>query len=330
MEIKEQILQLLSDDSPFSFEDVAISVFQYQAIHNSTYSAYLKILDVKPKDIVRLDQIPLAPISLFKKHIIKSGQWKTERRFLSSGTMGERSMHHIKDLDWYNKIAEELISDRGIDIAHTHILALLPSYLENGDSSLVQMVTNFTKVSQTPDPFYLYNHKDLQSRLDSLLHSNSKPVLLIGVTFALVDFAKKFEIDDSKLQVCFTGGMKNRGKEMTYDEVMSVLKLGFPSSRIFSEYGMTELQSQAYTDETGYFRMSPTFQVRLKEINDPRSDCKLGKTGQVGLIDLANVDTLSFILSEDLGRQVDAQHFEILGRLSESDLRGCNLLYEPA
>jgi sulfur relay (sulfurtransferase) DsrC/TusE family protein len=330
MELKEQILHLFEDDSAFSFEDVAISVFRYQAQHNPTYKAYLKALGFSADTITAVSQIPLAPISLFKKHIIKTTEWEATKRFLSSGTMGERSAHSIRDTDWYNKIAHKIIRQHDIAVADMHVVALLPSYLENGDSSLVHMVTYFAELSETPDPFYLYDHASLYSRIISFLKTSDKPILLLGVTFALVDFAQAYQIDDDRLRVCFTGGMKNRGMEMAQEEVMALLRSAFPSSYLFSEYGMTELQSQAYMDDSGFFKMSPTLKVLIKEVNDPLSDAKQGKTGMVGLIDLANVDTLSFILSEDLGRQVDAAHFEIQGRLSGSDLRGCNLLYRPA
>ena len=330
MEIREQILHLFSDDSPFSFEDVAISVFRYQATHNLTYKAYLNAIGVNVEYIKCLEQIPLAPISFFKNHSITSGQWNTERIFLSSGSGGDRSAHHIKDLEWYEDISLKIIGQRGYDIANTTVLALLPSYLENGDSSLVHMVSHFSKLSQTNEAFYLYNFTDLYHRLMNLLSQSVQPILLIGVTFALIDFANTYKIDSDQLRICFTGGMKNRRREMTFDEVKQQLGDGFPSSRIFSEYGMTELLSQSYSDETGYFIMPPSCRIIIKEINDPFSACKIGKTGQVGLIDLANIDTLSFILSDDLGRLIDRDHFEILGRLTNSDLRGCTLLYNPS
>lgn len=331
MEIKEQILHLFENDAPFSFEDVAISVFQYQSSHNTVYKAYLNLIGVEPNNVTSLDQIPLAPISLFKKHKIQSGLWEPESRFLSSGTgtAGERSAHYIKDLKWYDNITKRIIQQEGIDIQKAHVLALLPSYLENGDSSLVHMVTHFSNLSNTSEPFYLYNHEDLFTRINTLLETGSRPVILFGVTFALIDFVSTYSINDPRLYICFTGGMKNKGREMTFDEVMESLKRSFPASRIFSEYGMTELQSQAYIDGTDYFKMPTTLQVKIKEVNDPRQDCRIGKTGVVGLIDLANVDTLSFILSDDLGRKIDEDHFEILGRMTDSDLRGCNLLYAP-
>ncbi len=329
MELKEQILHLFDDDSAFSFEDVAISVFKYQSQHNPTYKAYLKALGVLPESVTSFSNIPLAPISLFKKHTIKTGEWITSKRFLSSGTTGERSAHSILDTAWYNLIAKRIIEQHRLIVSDIHILALLPSYLENGDSSLVHMVTHFAELSETKDPFYLYDHASLYNRLSSILESSDKPVLLLGVTFALIDFAEQYQIDSNRLKICFTGGMKNRGKEMTQNEVLGLLSSAFPSSYLFSEYGMTELQSQAYLDSSGFYKMSPSFKVLIKEVNDPLSNAKQGKTGMIGLIDLANVDTLSFILSEDLGRQVDKSHFEIQGRLTGSDLRGCNLLYRP-
>jgi len=162
MNLKEQILHLFQKDTQFSFDEVALSVFQHQAIHNSIYAAYLELLKVKPALITRIEDIPLAPISLFKSQIIKSGDWQSEKIFKSSGTLGIRSQHHIRDVSWYDKISKRIATEAGYDFEQLSVLGLLPSYLENGDSSLVHMVNCFAENSRTVDPFYLHNLEALK------------------------------------------------------------------------------------------------------------------------------------------------------------------------
>ncbi len=306
-------------------------MFKYQAEHNPLYKRFLSLIKCAPSKISDINDIPLLPISCFKNHTIKSGsEWNTEQLFLSSGTMqdGMRSKHHIKSLEWYHQICASIYKSRMANHVEDEIIALLPSYLENGNSSLVEMVNYLQRISQTPKPFtFLYNLDELHDRVSSSLEEGNS-VLLIGVTFALLDFSEMYQTNNAKLSILYTGGMKNRREELEPDELRHKLKDAFPQSRIYSEYGMTELQSQAYTDKDGLFSMSPTLRILIKEVQDPFLNRKPGKAGQVGIIDLANIDTLSFILSDDLGIKYDNDTFHILGRLSNSDRRGCHLLYE--
>lgn len=308
-----------------------MNVFRYQAEHNPLYKRFLTLVKCAPTKISDINDIPLLPISCFKRHNIKSGSdWNAEHLFLSSGTMqdGMRSKHHIKSLKWYHQISSSIFKSKMTNHAEDDIIALLPSYLENGNSSLVEMVNYLQHTSQTSKPFtFLYNLDELHHRMSSSLEVG-KSVLLIGVTFALLDYSESYQISNPNLSLLYTGGMKNRREDIEPEELRQKLKDAFPQSLIYSEYGMTELQSQAYTDSDGLFSMSPTLRVLIKEFQDPFKNKKHGKSGQVGIIDLANIDTLSFILSDDLGVKYDKDSFHILGRLSNADRRGCHLLYE--
>ena len=330
MNLNQQILNLFEDDSVELFSQVALAVFRYQANYNTLYKRFLSIIKCDPSKIIEVNEIPLLPISCFKRHIIKTGEWQSEKIFLSSGTMkdGVRSQHHIRSLDWYHMISSSIFKTKMIGASQSEIISLLPSYIENGDSSLVEMVNHLQHNSTTDIPFsFLYEFDNLNNRLLSSL-DKGKPVILIGVTFALLDFAEKYHIDNSKLSIIYTGGMKNRRAELEPDEIRYKLKNSFPQSNIYSEYGMTEMQSQAYTDNGGLFSISPSLRILIKEFQDPLTNRSMTKTGQIGIIDLANIDTLSFILTDDLGVKTSENKFQVLGRLSNSDMRGCHLLYD--
>jgi len=204
-------------------------------------------------------------------------------------------------------------------------MGLLPSYLENGDSSLVQMVNHFSESNNEGQSFFFLD--DFDALRKALEENSEQDLVLFGVTFALLDFAGKYSTNNSRLQVVFTGGMKNRREELSFEDIHEKLKEGFPQSKIISEYGMTELLSQAYSDQKGHYKCGATMRVVPMEVNDPLTIAPYGKTAQLGIMDLANFDTLSFILTEDAGRVMEDGRFEILGRLEQSDLRGCNLLY---
>jgi len=267
------------------------------------------------------------PIDFYKHKEIKTGKWEAEQIFLSSGTGNQiRSKQHLRSADWYREVTDRIFRQAGFDLAKVKVLGLLPNYLEAGQSSLVHMVNDFVQASQTANPqFFLYDQQALADCISELLEEHE--VILFGVTFALLDFALSHCINSDRLKIIFTGGMKNRQEELLHSEVVERLKSSFPTSSILSEYGMTELLSQAYADEGGYYNMPATLRVIAKEINDPFETAKFGKTGMLGMIDLANLDTCSFIMTQDLGRVYQNNTFEVMGRLSYSDLRGCNLLY---
>jgi len=330
--IYQQILDLFNNDTEESFNSVAIDVFKYQSTHNPIYKHYLNLVNCDPNTIWSYHDIPLFPISLFKKEIVKSGIWEEEKVFLSSGTGSKdsRSKHYVKSLNWYDSISRLSFEAAGYELEKYEIIGLLPSYLENGDSSLVHMVSHFQTSSGTSrNSNFLYDFIKLQDRIQTTLANTNKKIVLIGVTYALLDFAEQYTIDNYRVDILFTGGMKRKKQEMTFEEIHHALKIGFPSSTIRSEYGMTELFSQAYSSESSLYTSSPSMRIRTKQLQDPLSNLKDGKTGILGVIDLANVDTLSFILSEDLSIQHSLTTFQVIGRMDESDIRGCNLLYQP-
>ena len=331
MSLYKQISQLFDEDTELKFEDLALKVFRRQSHLNRVYAHYLNLMHVKPRDIKTIEEIPLMPIEFFKIYDVQSGKWKKEKTFLSSGTQGaQRSRHHLKDSNWYNKVSTGIAHEAGIDFENTWVLGLLPSYMENGDSSLVHMVEHFVEMSDTPAPqFYLYNHKDLHNRILSILSDTDKNVLLIGVTFALLDFSELYPMASSRLKILFTGGMKNRREALLAEEIRVKLRQAFGSSEIWSEYGMTELLSQAYAKESVKYSMPATMRILPIEINDPLSKYRFGKTARLGIIDLANIDTLSFILTQDLGVVHADDTFEVIGRMQSSDMRGCTLMYNP-
>ena len=243
-----------------------------------------------------------------------------------TGTGSHRSCHHVKDLDFYNNISSEIFRSFYPN-DESELFALLPSYIENGNSSLVQMSSHLMSFYNcNSDNFFLYDFDDLYIKLKK---NPTKKKILIGVTFALIDFANAYNIVDQNLTVIFTGGMKNRKREMSFEEVYTSLKNSFPISNIDAEYGMTEMFSQSYSMDSinGNYTEGKTIKIIPKEINDPFKSSKKGKTGQLGFIDLANVDTLSFVLTDDLCIKNKDQSFNLLGRISQSDLRGCTLLY---
>ncbi len=328
MNLKNQIASLVHKYSDSLFEDISFQVFELQAKNNKVYNQFLSLIGADHKQFSNIEDIPLLPISLFKNNVIKTGDWKEEQVFKSSGTsQKKRSTHYIKDIDWYKNIALSTFEKALGPIDEYIVLALLPSYAENKHSSLICMVEHLIyKSGDQSSQFCNYDFNKLDQLLQSILSTSQKKIVLIGVSYALIDFCETFKFDSDRLKVLFTGGMKGRGTELTFKEVQSRIKNGFPSSMVISEYGMTELCSQAYSDEEGIFSTYGTMKVMYRDITDPLSISVAGKTAQLGVIDLANIDSLSFILTEDLARPSE-QKFEVSGRLDMSDVRGCNLLY---
>ena len=308
-----------------NFDQHALELFRFQYNNNKVYHDYAQHLNAHPLNVTTISEIPFLPIRFFKNHKITTGKFKPHHVFESSGTTGSKSKHYIDDLDFYNKISYRIFRSFFGDIDGSVIIGLLPSYLERGNSSLVFMLDHFVQKSRNASSgFYLDNMEMLVDRLRVHSHENS-PVFLFGVTFALLELANRFQIDMEKLYILETGGMKGRGKEMIREELHLILKKAFNTKNIFSEYGMTELLSQAYLQKDGFFHPPPWMQIMVREIHDPFSCAESGQIGVIKVIDLANVHSCAFIETEDLGLKV-GEKFKVIGRLDNADLRGCNLL----
>lgn len=324
MESFESTLYRVNDRS---FANIALEVFRFQAENNALYRAYLDALTIDSSTVSRIEQIPFLPISFFKKFSIQSGKWSAQETFTSSGTTGNTSSHLVRNLDFYLHHASRCYEHFFGPISGFHFLALLPSYLERQGSSLVAMMDHFIQRSNSKfSSFYLHDYEKLNQALE-VLKSEPKKTVLWGVTYALLDLAERFPQDLSHCIVMETGGMKGKRREITRNELWEVLNARLGVKTLFSEYGMTELLSQAYAIH-GDFRFScpPWMRIICRDITDPMRKGLLSESGGINIIDLANWNTISFIETEDLGRVYADGRFEILGRLDNSDLRGCNLM----
>lgn len=304
-----------------------MAVFQFQAENSRVYNAYLKNLELDYTKITSIQQIPFLPIEFFKTQKVCVGDWKPEAEFSSSGTTGvTTSRHLVWSLPFYLSHAELTFERYFGSLKDCAILALLPSYLEREGSSLIAMIRHFIKQTHSAHSgFYLHNQEELLTHLASLRNSR-KRVILWGVSFALLDLAEKFEIDLSHCVVIETGGMKGRRKEWIREELHNFLCKRFNVTQIGSEYGMTELMSQAYSIGKGVYTTPPWMKLTIREINDPFSTLPLGKVGGINIVDLANAHSCAFIETQDLGKKAQSGYFEVLGRIDNSDVRGCNLL----
>ncbi len=324
---RSQLLDRIETVTIESFESVALDVFRFQAAHNPVYASFLSLLGVHPSHIQRLEKIPCLPISLFKTHQLQTGSWEPEKIFTSSGTTGAAtSRHYVRSTSWYDHLALRTFEQAYGPIRDYVVLALLPAYLERTGSSLVHMAQHFIQASaKKASGFYLDDYDALEEQLRTCAQ-NKQPTLLLGVSFALWDLAERGVTGFPELTVMETGGMKGRRRELTRSELHGILAPAFRQKKIHSEYGMTELLSQAYSTGNGLFEPGATMRVWMREPTDPFAPVKSGKTGAINVIDLANIDSISFIATDDLGRSCDDGCFEVLGRLDASDVRGCNLL----
>lgn len=314
---------------------MAMDIFRFQAENNPVYRNYLNTLKIDFSKIDSIEKIPFLPIEFFKSHEIKCASHVLHTKiFTSSGTTGSvQSKHFVNDISIYEKSYRTAFKQFYGNINEYCMLALLPTYLEREGSSLIYMIDDLIKQSQHPkSDFYLHNLDELIETLIQLNKSNQKTIL-IGVTYALLDLAEKMNnlsllTKFNNLIVMETGGMKGQRKEMIKEELHTILSSSFGVEKIHSEYGMTELLSQAYSKGDGLFFTPPWMKVMIRDVNDPFSFLSENKTGGINVIDLANVNSCAFIATQDLGKIYSDESFEVLGRFDNSDIRGCNLLLQ--
>jgi phenylacetate-coenzyme A ligase PaaK-like adenylate-forming protein len=321
---KQQVFSIQTDSQ---FSEVALEIFRYQAKNGVVYREFIEGLNIDAQMVKAVEQIPFLPVEFFKSHAILSTATPVEVVFTSSGTTGMvTSSHFVTDVSWYTESFRKTFALFYGDIKKYTILALLPAYLEREGSSLIYMADDLIKQSENPDSgFFLYDHDNLYQQLKKQ-QAAKKPAILMGVTFALLDFIEKYTLYFPELIVMETGGMKGRRKEMIREELHEQLCRGFGVKTIHSEYGMTELLSQAYSKGDGIFNCPPWMKIIVRDTNDPMALMNGGRAGGINVIDLANINSCSFIATQDLGKVYAGNSFEVLGRFDNSDIRGCNLL----
>ncbi|WBX71208.1 LuxE/PaaK family acyltransferase [Tenacibaculum retecalamus] len=309
------------------FTKVALQVFKHQFKNNKVYRSFCDLLYVHPSDVKTIKQIPFLPIQFFKSKKVLSSSDEIQETFSSSGTTGSiTSKHLVTDLSWYETSYLKSFNHFYGNIEDYVVLALLPNYLERKGSSLVYMVDDLIKKSKQPESgFYLDNLDELTKKLIKLDKKGQK-VLLIGVSFALLDLIEMHQFNLKNTIVMETGGMKGRRKELIRSELHAFLSKGFGIDKIHSEYGMTELLSQAYSKGNGVFNCPPWMQIIIRDTEDALTILPKEKSGGINIIDLANYNSCSFIATQDLGKVHQNNEIEIIGRFDNSDIRGCNLM----
>ena len=319
--------KIFSIASEAEFRSVSLEVFRFQFSNNPVYRRFCELLQINPEEIDEIQKIPFIPIEFFKSERLISTKAPVEKIFTSSGTTGKTtSKHYVTDLSLYEQSFTKAFSHFYGNIQDYAVLALLPSYLEREGSSLIYMADDLIKKSRHPKSgFYLDNLSDLKKTLITLDNSEQK-VLLIGVSFALLDLVEEYKFELQNTIIMETGGMKGRRKEMIRTELHEILTKGFGVSNIHSEYGMTELLSQAYSKGNGIFECPPWMKILIRDPEDALTYLTEGKTGGLNVIDLANINSCSFIATQDLGKIQADGSIEILGRFDNSDVRGCNLM----
>ncbi len=328
MDFKKNFKENLFTVSSQNFVETALQLFYYQAKHNKIYREYLGLLHFKPEKVSKIEEIPFLPIEFFKQHTVTTGSFEPERIFESSGTTGQlRSQHYVAEAGFYHRLSQRIFEQFYGKLTDYHILALLPSYLERNNASLVDMVAYFVDESQSDfSGFYLDDFQKLQESLLYLKKKSDRKVLLLGVTFGLLDFAAQYPMDLAGITLMETGGMKGRRKELLRTEVHQILGEAFGLPTVHSEYGMTELLSQAYSLEEEVFQSPAWMRIYLRDIRDPFCIDNGQRSGAINIIDLANVDSCAFIATQDIGTWLGAHHFKVLGRMDASEVRGCNLM----
>ena len=322
--MKEHVFKIQSEEE---FTQVALKVFKHQFTNNKVYRSFCDLLYVHPSDVKKIEQIPFLPIQFFKTKKVLSSIDKVQETFSSSGTTGSiTSKHLVTDLSWYEESYLNGFKYFYANIEDYVVLALLPNYLERKGSSLVYMVDDLIKKSNSPESgFYLNNLEELIEKLVELDKKGQK-VLLIGVSFALLDLIEKHTFNLKNTIVMETGGMKGQRKELVRHELHTILSNGFGVEKIHSEYGMTELLSQGYSKGNGIFNCPPWMRFLTRDTEDSLTILPKEKSGGINIIDLANYNSCSFIATQDLGKIHPDNSFEIIGRFDNSDIRGCNLM----
>jgi hypothetical protein len=320
--------QVFSIHDNRAFENVALEVFRFQHHANPVYRRYCDVLRTEVPAVTQIQHIPFLPISFFKTHNVQCGENSIKGIvFESSGTTGQQpSRHYVHDIGLYESSFRRTFAQFYGDVKDCCILGLLPSYLERQHSSLVYMVHDLIRQSGHPQSgFYLYEVEKLAGT-HADLNSAGEKVVLFGVTYALLDFAEKYPMPLQSTTIIETGGMKGRKTELLRAELHGLLKKSFPGARIHSEYGMTELLSQAYAADSGRFQTPPWMRVLIREEDDPFALTSTAKTGGINVIDLANLWSCAFIATEDAGRLHADGSFDVLGRLDHAEVRGCSLM----
>ena len=324
---------MISDQDIFTissqkqFEKIALKVFRFQYENNLVYQEFCDFLKIDKQSVKTLQQIPFLPIQFFKNHNVVSNTNEIQEIFTSSGTTGMiTSKHLVTDVSLYEQSYRNAFSEFYGNIEDYAILALLPSYLERSGSSLIYMVKDLIVLSNNEHSgFYLHNYDELIAKLIELDKAGQN-ILLIGVTYALLDLVEKQKFQLKNTIIMETGGMKGKRKELIREELHEILCDGFGVSSIHSEYGMTELLSQAYSLGNGIFECPAWMQILIRDTEDALTYVNNGKTGGINVIDLANINSCSFIATQDLGKKYPNNSFEVLGRYDNSDIRGCNLM----
>lgn len=324
-----ELFHLYRDESGIATDEYLMSLFRFQYKYNHIYRTYCENLRINVQDVKKTSEIPYLPISAFKSGMVTTGQFEAMEVFKSSGTtMQVRSLHFLRDLDHYLSQARYLWEQYFGYVDNYCFLGLLPGYLERDGSSLISMVNYFIQCSKyRQSGFYLRNHNELHEKLLECQYSNI-PTVLFGVSYALLDFFEQFSLNFPTLIIMETGGMKGQRQEMLKEELHFFLQEKSKSELICSEYGMTELMSQAYSKSSTKFIPNKCLKIDTFQLSDPLTREKMNKTGIICVTDFANIDSCAFIQTEDVGILYEDQSFEIAGRTAISDIRGCNLMME--
>lgn len=329
MEFPDRLQNAWSQANEENFEELALALFQFQAKHTEVYKQYLYHLGCEPQGIKTLAEVPFLPIRFFKDQEVTAGAYTPEAVFESSGTTGQiPSRHQVFSIAHYHQVCLAGFLRHFGPPQGYHIFALLPSYLERNNASLVSMMDFLIQQSNSPlGGFYLNDLPTLIAQVEEARKTDRK-VLIVGVTFALLDLAENYPQQWSDVEVLETGGMKGRRREMLRTELHEILREGLGVQNVLSEYGMTELMSQGYTGGGEEFFLPPWLHVRLRDLNDPFSPVPQGRAGGINVVDLANWHSCAFIETQDIGRYGSNGGFLVLGRFDHSDLRGCNLMVQ--
>ena len=326
MDLRDKIIKRVLSVTKPDFDDLALDIYHYQYNNNTVYRQFCQMMRRTPDDVQHAGAIPHLPIALFKHNLIKTNAFNPEIVFESSTTTGQiPGQHAVRSLDLYRTVTiNGFESAFGKKVSSMKWFGLLPSYLERPNASLVYMVRDF--IALGGGGFFISDFDQLLDEL-SKCENEGIPAVLIGVSFALLEFASYSSLKLNSTLVIETGGMKGRRRELTRIQLHDELKSALSAKRIYSEYGMTELLSQAWSAGGEKFFPSSTMQIRIREITDPMTEAEMGTRGAINITDLANIDSCSFIATDDAGKRYADGSFEVLGRLDGSEQRGCNLMF---